>query len=139
MDHAFQGLAGGLAIGAAAAMLLLLLGRIAGVSGILGSALSRTCADRGWRIAFLVGLPIGAVATRLVAEPPEVAAVTSLPGLLLAGGLVGFGTRLGSGCTSGHGVCGLARRSRRSLVATVTFMAAGIATVLLERWLGLAG
>lgn len=125
------GLGGGALIGLAAVLLLVLDGRIAGVSGILGGLLDAP-GDRGWRLAFLAGLPLGAALYAATAGGlPQ-----SLPGwptLLLAGLLVGFGTRLGSGCTSGHGVCGLARRSPRSLAATATFIATGMITVYLLR------
>ena len=130
------GLLGGLAIGAAASLLLALLGRIAGVSGILGAALRPGTSDRAWRLAFLAGLPVGALAfAGLRGSLPPVQMVASPALLVVAGLLVGFGTQLGNGCTSGHGVCGLARRSRRSLVATITFMAAGMATVFVQRLL----
>ena len=131
-----SGAAGGVLIGTAASLLLLATGRIAGVSGILGSALRRECPDRAWRVLFLIGLPLGALAASSLAghrSPPEMAAPA--PVLVLAGLLVGFGTQLGSGCTSGHGVCGLARRSRRSLAATLTFLLTGAATVFVLRHL----
>ncbi|HWA49679.1 MAG TPA: YeeE/YedE thiosulfate transporter family protein [Dongiaceae bacterium] len=133
----FSALAGGALIGLAAALLWLALGRIAGISGILGQALrGATGAERAWRILFLAGLPLGAWLavslgwTTIPTSPPA-----SLV-LAIAGGLlVGFGTRLGGGCTSGHGVCGLARLSPRSLVATALFMAAGVATTVALRHL----
>jgi uncharacterized membrane protein YedE/YeeE len=128
------GLAGGALIGLAAVLLLLLNGRIAGISGILVGIVSMTpAAERFWRAAFVVGLVLGAAAYSLAFDPVPLQMVTSTPILLLAGLLVGFGTRLGSGCTSGHGVCGLARRSPRSLVATATFIGFGILTVYLVR------
>ncbi len=128
------GLAGGALIGIAAAWLLLANGKIAGVSGILGRSLSAQHGDLSWRIAFLVGLPLGATIVRaLVGDLNDYAITTSLPLLVGGGLLVGFGTSLGSGCTSGHGVCGLARGSRRSLVATLTFMAPGAFTVFVVR------
>jgi uncharacterized membrane protein YedE/YeeE len=135
-----RGLLGGLLIGLAASALLLASGRIAGISGILGAVLRPVCPDRRWRLLFLAGLPLGAlVASTLGGDlvgfgpgrAPRMAA--SVPVLVLAGVLVGFGTRLGSGCTSGHGVCGLARRSQRSFAATLTFMAAGAVTVFVVR------
>jgi len=128
------GLVGGALIGLASSALLLGNGRIAGVSGILGGSLLGPWTERGWRLAFLLGLPLGAwLASRLTADAMGFA-ITQQPALLIAGGLlVGFGTQLGGGCTSGHGVCGLARGSRRSLVATLTFMAAGAATVFVLR------
>jgi uncharacterized membrane protein YedE/YeeE len=126
---------GGILIGCAAALLLLALGRAAGISGILGGALARSCKGRGWRILFLIGLPLGALAVGGSRGGLEIQVATSTHGLVAAGLLVGFGTRLGSGCTSGHGVCGIGRGSRRSLVATVVFMATGAATVFAMRHL----
>jgi uncharacterized membrane protein YedE/YeeE len=126
-------LAGGLLIGLAASSFILLNGRIAGISGILGGLLRPARGDVTWRIAFLAGL---------VAAPLAYALFSSLPGasidagngtLVAAGLLVGLGTRYGAGCTSGHGVCGLSRLSPRSLVATVSFMLAGFATVFMLR------
>ena len=126
---------GGLLIGLGAAVLLLANGRIAGVSGILGGLLRPARGDVGWRLAFLLGLlaaPLGWLA--LQAMPP--AQIDHTPALLAGAGLlVGLGTRFGSGCTSGHGVCGIARLSPRSLVATLCFMAAGFATVFVTRHL----
>jgi len=128
-------LLGGMLIGAAAALLLLANGRIAGISGIAAGLLSPQAGARTWRVLFLAGLLVGAfVANRLGFGPlPEI--VASWPLIILGGLLVGFGTRLGGGCTSGHGVCGLARLSPRSLAATAVFMAAGVATVLVLRHL----
>ena len=126
---------GGLLIGAAAAGLLLLQGRVAGVSGILGSALTAS-EGRGWRLAFLLGLPLGALAFSLLGEGPPVS-ISAGPATLVAAGLfVGAGTQIGSGCTSGHGVCGLARFSARSLVATCTFIVVAALVVALRRALG---
>ena len=129
------GLAGGALIGLAAAVLLLLSGRIAGVSGMLASAVR--IADQGapWKqaAAFIVGLPVGAWLIAAGARAPDIAITSSAPALIVAGLLVGFGTRMANGCTSGHGVCGVARISRRSIVATVVFMAAAVATVFLTR------
>jgi uncharacterized membrane protein YedE/YeeE len=124
---------GGLMIGLAAGVLLLLRGRIAGVSGILGGALAQPLSENGWRLAFLVGLPIGAAAVRLVAGNLDVEVAASTPVLVAAGLLVGFGTQLGSGCTSGHGVCGIARGSKRSITATLVFMASGAIAVFVVR------
>jgi uncharacterized membrane protein YedE/YeeE len=122
---------GGLLIGLSAAGLLLWNGEIAGISGIVGGAVAPSDGDRSWRLAFLAGLVIGgaafAVAWPAAFGAPEGGALR----LVVAGLLVGFGTRLGSGCTSGHGVCGIARRSLRSIVATMAFMAAAFVTVLL--------
>lgn len=130
------GLVGGLLIGLAGAMMLLGLGRIAGVSGIVARA-SGLGGDmpRGVAWTFLVGLPVGAL---LVSRTTDwhPATFASWPILVAAGLLVGFGTRLGSGCTSGHGVCGISRLSQRSLVATATFIAAGVATVFLLSKMG---
>ena len=128
------GLAGGALIGIAAAWLLLANGKIAGVSGILGRSLAAQRGDLAWRIAFLVGLSLGATIVKgLVGDLNGFAITTSLPLLVGGGLLVGFGSSLGSGCTSGHGVCGLARGSRRSLAATLTFMATGAFTVFVVR------
>jgi uncharacterized membrane protein YedE/YeeE len=124
------GLIGGALIGSAAALLLAVNGRIAGISGILGGLIaSRARSERSWRLAFLVGLITGPALYRLFYGALPLQLEADVPTLLAAGLLVGFGTRLGSGCTSGHGVCGLARLSPRSLTATVTFMSLGIATV----------
>ena len=126
--------AGGLLIGLSAAMLILLNGRVAGVSGIL-AGLGRPGGLRGLADgAFILGLMLGPVAfAGLTGAWPQMRIAASLPILALAGLLVGFGTRLGSGCTSGHGVCGLARLSPRSLAAVLTFLAAGVLTVTLVR------
>lgn len=140
MSPAFSPLSaliGGGLIGAAAALLWLALGRIAGISGILGQALRGSDGvERLWRILFLLGLPFGAwLAVQmgwagLPSAPPDTLFLAVIGGLL-----VGFGTRLGAGCTSGHGICGLARLSRRSLAATLFFMAAGMASVFVLRHL----
>lgn len=124
-----SGLLGGAMIGLSAVLLMLSLGRIAGISGILGGALGPQGTDRPWRLAFLAGLLAPGFVLVLLGVKPQVDFVAGTPLLVLAGLLVGFGTRLGSGCTSGHGVCGLARLSQRSLVAVLTFMAAGFVTV----------
>jgi uncharacterized membrane protein YedE/YeeE len=127
-------LAGGVLIGIAAAMFVLLNGRIAGISGVLGGLLRPARGDLAWRIAFvvLIAAPLLYVS---VAPQPSLRIDTTYGALVLAGVLVGFGTRLGSGCTSGHGVCGLSRLSLRSLVATLAFMGAGFATVFVARHL----
>lgn len=127
-----SGLIGGLLIGASAALFLLLNGRIAGISGILGGALEQASADGAWRYAFLAGL-VAAPAAWAAFVPVTVEIEASTPLLIAAGLLVGFGTRLGSGCTSGHGVCGISRLSTRSIIATVTFMAFGFLTVFVMR------
>jgi uncharacterized membrane protein YedE/YeeE len=126
------GLGGGILLGLAATLALALDGRIAGVSGIL-SGLFTAAGDRPWRVAFLLGLPTGAGLQALIAGglPQQISASPLLP--VVAGLLVGVGTRLGSGCTSGHGICGLARRSPRSLAATAVFMAVAMATVFVVR------
>jgi uncharacterized membrane protein YedE/YeeE len=126
--------AGGLLIGLSAALFLLLSGRIAGVSGMAATALGiGGGTPRGQAVAFVLGLPLGALLVGALVPGPSVT-VTSSPVLLVAAGLlVGFGTRLASGCTSGHGVCGIARLSPRSLAATAAFMAAGAATVFIAR------
>ncbi len=128
------GLVGGALIGLASAGLLLADGKIAGISGILGRSFFPAAGDLGWRLAFLVGLPIGAwLATRATGDALGFA-ITDNAVLLIAGGLlVGVGTQLGSGCTSGHGVCGMARGSKRSIAATLTFMVTGAVTVFVMR------
>jgi uncharacterized membrane protein YedE/YeeE len=130
----YTALGGGLLIGAAAVLLLYLNGRIAGISGILNGALARQAGDTAWRVAFLAGL-LGGGAAFWWLTPHAFAPRQGfpMPALLAAGFLVGFGTRLGSGCTSGHGVCGLGRRSLRSLTATVVFVGCGMLTVYLTR------
>jgi uncharacterized protein len=130
-----QGLVGGLLIGLASSVMLLGLGRIAGVSGLAARSLGLTGAGAPGMtaLAFIVGLPLGAILVSLIMGPLEVRFPSSSAMLILGGLLVGFGTRLGSGCTSGHGVCGLSRLSRRSMVATAIFMASGFATVAAMR------
>ncbi len=126
-------LAGGVLIGLAAVLLLWSIGRIAGISGIATGAIEGARGDRAWRLAFLAGLMIaGAIALQFVPAPPRTQTAPA-PLLLAAGFLVGFGTRLGSGCTSGHGVCGLGRLSRRSLAAVATFMGFAMATTFIVR------
>lgn len=129
--------AGGLLIGSAAALFLLLTGRIAGVSGLAAAATRISPGNTSWSqaTAFIVGLPVGAALVAAFVRTPQVTVTSSVPLLVIAGLLVGFGTRLGNGCTSGHGVCGLARLSPRSLIATATFMAAAAATVFTLRHL----
>lgn len=127
--------AGGVLIGLAAAMFALLNGRIAGISGVLGGLLQPVRGDLAWRIAFIAGL-VGAPAVYgLFASVPRPELGASQGSLIAAGLLVGVGTRYGSGCTSGHGVCGLSRLSPRSLMATASFMAAGFLTVFVARHL----
>ena len=136
-DHftPWSALAGGIVIGAAAAMLVLLNGRIAGVAGIIGGILRPARGDMAWRIAFLIGLLVAPALYRLLAEPVPPTIEAGYPMLLAAGLLVGAGTRYGSGCTSGHVFCGLSRLSPRSLVATIAFVLAGFATVYVVRHL----
>lgn len=128
-------LGGGALIGLAALILFLGIGRIAGVSGVLGQMLRRPDSEAGWRLAFLLGLPLGALlmAKGLGDVTPHVS--TGTLGLIVAGLLVGYGTRLGSGCTSGHGICGLARLSSRSAMAVLLFMVSAVATVFVTRHL----
>ena len=126
--------AGGLLIGAASALLLLAIGRLAGIVGIVAGTLQAARGDLGWRLAFLAGLVLAPLLYALAgAALPEVTVATSPVLLAVAGLLVGFGTRLGGGCTSGHGVCGMARLSRRSLTATAVFMLTAAVTVFLAR------
>lgn len=127
-----SGLVGGLLIGLATALMMLFNGRIAGISGIVGGLLARKGLEVGWRVVFVVGLLLGAL-TYMVATGGAIPVriQTSLPIMVVAGLLVGFGSRLGSGCTSGHGVSGIARLSKRSIVATLMFMGSAILTVFL--------
>ena len=121
-------------IGLAAVLLLLANGRIAGISGIVGGLLARSAGDMGWRLAFVAGLWLGAIVYWLVrGELFAVQLTARWPMMLIAGLLVGFGTRMGGGCTSGHGVCGIARLSKRSIVATLVFMGAAITTIFMIR------
>lgn len=129
----WMSLAGGLLIGTGVALFALLAGRIAGISGIVGGLLRPKPGETGWRIAFLAGLAGAPFAYALFIPLPEVRVDAGVPVLLLAGLLVGVGTRYGSGCTSGHGICGLSRRSPRSIAATAAFMATGFITVWLLR------
>ena len=128
-------LAGGVLLGLASALFILLSGRMLGISGILGGLIRPRRGDAGWRIAFIAGLLVAPAVWALFAQPvvPRIEAGPAL--LVVAGLLVGWGTRYGSGCTSGHGVCGLSRLSPRSLVATLAFMGAGFATVFIARHL----
>ena len=126
-------LAGGVLIGIAAAMLILLNGRVAGISSIVGGLLAPRESELAWRVAFLLGLLVAPAAYHLFARTPFPRIEAGFGTLVIAGLLVGLGTSYGSGCTSGHGVCGLSRLSPRSLVATMAFMAAGMTTVFLVR------
>ena len=132
-----HGLVGGVMIGLAAALMLLGAGRIAGVSGIAARAtgLADSGMSRSSAWMFLIGLPLGALAVATITGQGP-AKFASWPVLVIAGLLVGIGTRMGSGCTSGHGVCGVSRLSQRSMIATATFMAAGIATVAVSNLVG---
>ena len=128
-------LAGGLLIGISAAIFLLFNGKIAGISGIVGGLLNPVINDIGWRIAFVSGLMIAPLVMLMAVDLPAVRIDVGYPTLIVAGLLVGLGTRFGSGCTSGHGVCGLSRLSPRSMIATVAFMGAGFLTVFVSRHL----
>jgi uncharacterized membrane protein YedE/YeeE len=127
-------LLGGALIGLASVLLMTLTGRIAGISGILGGCLTLAAGDKIWRIAFIVGLILAPVVSGLLGHPlPAPVMPASWIMIAIAGLLVGFGARLGGGCTSGHGVCGIARLSARSIVATVIFMASAVAVVAIMR------
>ncbi len=128
-------LAGGVVIGLATALFVLFNGRIAGISGVLGGLLKPVRGDISWRVAFILGLIGAPLLYALFTALPRPQIDASYLGLVVAGLLVGVGTRFGSGCTSGHGVSGISRRSPRSLVATATFMLAGFATVYVVRHL----
>lgn len=133
----WSALAGGVLIGLTAALMVLLLGRIAGISGIVGNLLQPatwgSVKQWGWRVAFVVGMVAAPVVWQWFAPLPAMEMPANPWVIVLAGLLVGFGTRLGSGCTSGHGVCGLSRLSLRSLAATLMFMATGVLTVFVVR------
>ena len=126
-------LAGGMLLGLASALFILVNGRILGISGIVGGLFRPTSGDVGWRLSFLLGMLVAPSLYFLVAEPDSVRIDAGWATVLVAGLLVGIGTRYGAGCTSGHGVCGLSRLSPRSLVATLVFMGAGFVTVYLAR------
>ncbi|MGH6640807.1 MAG: YeeE/YedE family protein [Polaromonas sp.] len=128
-------LAGGVLIGLAAAMFVLLNGRIAGISGVVGGLLKPARGDIAWRAAFVLGLVGAPLVYRLFSALPQPQIEAEYAALVVAGLLVGVGSRYGAGCTSGHGVCGLSRLSPRSLVATAGFMSAGFATVFVMRHL----
>ena len=131
----WSALAGGALIGLAAGIFVLANGRVAGISGLLGSLLQRQGEGRGEKAAFLVGLLLAPLLWGLFAALPSIHFETSSLGLIVAGLLVGIGTRYGSGCTSGHGVCGISRLSPRSMLATLCFMATGFVTVFVLRHL----
>lgn len=130
-----QALMGGSLIGIAAATLWICNGRVAGISGIIGRMLGNKTTDIAWRAAFLFGLIASPLIYQIAAPLPFIQIDASMPTLIGAGLLVGIGTRYGSGCTSGHGICGVARLSPRSIVATLTFMASGFATVYITKHL----
>ncbi|CAG9425688.1 YeeE/YedE family protein [Providencia alcalifaciens] len=130
---------GGVLIGLAVAILLIFNGRIAGISGILAGALKPTKGDTAWKLAFIIGILVAPLLLITFVYTPEVTIATSTPLLIAAGLLVGFGTRLGSGCTSGHGICGMARFSRRSMVAVAIFMLVAFITVAVINHFGLRG
>lgn len=130
-----EALTGGVLIGLAVAMMLLMHGRIAGISGVVNGLLHRKARDVSWRAAFVIGMFAAPIVARLTVGLPDIHIETGWPVLVVAGLFVGFGTRLGSGCTSGHGVCGLSRLSPRSMVATASFMCMGFITVYLVRHL----
>lgn len=126
--------AGGALIGLSAVILMALTGRIAGISGVFSGAMFSEAGDRGWKLMFLLGLVTApAIQSLVTGSWPAFELTAAWPVIILGGLLVGFGTRLGSGCTSGHGVCGLSRLSVRSMVAVAAFMSAGAATVTLIR------
>jgi uncharacterized membrane protein YedE/YeeE len=127
--------AGGVILGAAAALLVLANGRIAGISGIVGGFLNPRAGDVGWRVAFVAGLLISPLVYAVFAARPAITVDATYPIVILAGAVAGVGVRYGGGCTSGHGVCGISRLSPRSIVATIAFIATGIATVYLLRHL----
>lgn len=131
----WQSLIGGLLIGFSTLLLIRWLGKVAGISSIVGQLWSSKPDDRGWRLAFVIGLLVSPLLYQLFSPLPAMQIEAGLPLLILSGLLVGFGTRLGSGCTSGHGVCGLSRLSLRSLVATLTFMLVAIVVVWVTRHL----
>ena len=131
----WSSLAGGLLIGTASALFILFSGRLLGISGVLGGLLAPRRGDAGWRLSFLAGLLVAPAVWALFAQAPAARIDAGGTVLMVAGLLVGWGTRYGSGCTSGHGVCGLSRLSPRSLAATAAFMGAGFATVYTLRHL----
>ena len=132
----YSGFFGGVLIGVAAVMLLLANGRLAGISGIVGGLLAPPFSEAAWRLMFVVGLWLGAVAFMFAKGGPIAVAIqASVPVMAVAGLLVGVGTRMGGGCTSGHGICGVARLSKRSMVATIVFIVTAMVTVYIVRHL----
>lgn len=130
-----EAIIGGGLIGAAVTLLLLFNGRVAGISGIMGGVVTRVRSEWSWRASFLLGLVVGGLVLRGLAPTSfENASGRSLTAVAIAGLLVGFGTRLGNGCTSGHGICGISRLSMRSILATLTFMIFGMLTVAFVRY-----
>lgn len=129
----YSALIGGLIIGVSAALFILMNGRIAGISGIVGGLLKPMKHDVLWRVVFVAGLLMAPALYSLFAQMPDIKVDTNYPLLVLAGLLVGIGTRYGSGCTSGHGICGISRLSPRSIIATCVFMSSGIITVFMMR------
>jgi uncharacterized membrane protein YedE/YeeE len=137
IDQSLQGFAGGVIIGISVSMMLILNGRVTGISGIVNGVLSPEKGDTLWRVLFIAGLFVGGLVLSAISPTAFEGALQTEPWtLILAGLLVGFGTIMGSGCTSGHGVCGISRLSVRSLVATAIFMAGGIVTVAMMRLAG---
>lgn len=132
----YASLAGGLLIGLAASLLLITQGKVAGISGITANALMGKPGDRAWRGAFLLGLVLAGLSFSALSSGSFGSSPRSLALVATAGLLVGVGTRIGGGCTSGHGVCGISRLSPRSLVATSAFISSGIVTVTVLRWIG---
>lgn len=133
----FEALLGGSLIGLSAVLMMLINGRIAGISGIVGGSVKAGAGDKVWRAAFVLGLITAPFFYAFVTGPIVISFRVSTPVLLAGGALVGIGTQLGSGCTSGHGVCGIARFSKRSIAATCTFMVAAVITVYVVRHGGL--
>ena len=131
----WSALAGGGLIGISVALLILVNGRVAGITGIIGGLFKPIKSDIAWRIAFTLGLVIAPILWLLLAPLPEITIDASYNLLVIAGLIVGFGARLGSGCTSGHGVCGISRLSPRSIIATLAFMGTGFLTVFIVRHL----
>lgn len=137
VQHYWEPMVGGLLIGLAAALLILANGRIAGISGIVAGLLQPVKAEWQWRLVFIVGLMVAPLVYQIFGNLPEITLAASHTQLAVAGLMVGLGARYGSGCTSGHGICGVARLSPRSIVATVTFMSAGMVMVyLMHLWVG---
>jgi len=131
----WQSLTGGLLIGIAATLLMYFNGRIAGISGIVGGLLKPSKGEIGWRVAFISGLMISSLVYMIASPLPATKIDANIVTLIIAGLMVGFGTRYGSGCTSGHGVCGLSRGSIRSFAATSSFIGAGVLTVYFVKYL----